>query len=324
MTVTRKPCRRWLVLIAAVAWQSLSASNLMPNLEPLAVIDMEPVPAKLAALGERLFHDTRLSRDNSISCASCHPVSNAGMDGLRVPTGISGQQGVTNAPTVLNAALNSTQFWDGRTDTLEEQITFPIHNPLEMDSNWQQVLEKLSADAELVALFRESLDSPVTVEGIKLAIASFERTLPGEGSRFDQYLGGDTSAISLDEQEGYRLFKDYGCSSCHQGRGVGGNMFERMGIVNDYFSERGNITEADWGRFNVTGHEEDRYEFKVPSLRNVALTAPYFHDGSADSLEAAVDTMAYYQLGRKILARDRQLIVAFLKTLTRTDLEKKQ
>lgn len=281
-----------------------------------------PVPDFIVAdhrkveLGERLFHDVRLSRDDTISCASCHDLDNGGDDGRRHSLGVGGGETAVNAPTVLNAGLNLAQFWDGRAASLEDQIDGPIHHPDEMGSNWPTILGKLRRDPDYVRTFAKIYSGGLSEHAIKDAIATFERTLVTPGARFDRFLRGDTTAITAAEREGYVLFKSLGCISCHQGRNVGGNMFQTFGVMGDYFADRGSPTPADNGRFNVTGDARDRHVFKVPSLRNVALTAPYFHDGSATTLAQAVEVMAWYQLGRRLADRDVVLIVAFLETLT--------
>ncbi|MFC1751112.1 cytochrome-c peroxidase, partial [Pseudomonadota bacterium] len=284
---------------------------------------IQPIPLtsditdqRIVELGRELFEDRRLSADNTISCAHCHPLENAGVDGLRFSIGIGGAVGDINAPTVYNSGLFFVQFWDGRAATLEEQVSGPINNPKELGTNWDQVIKKLRADDNYVKAFSEIYPKGITTKSVSNAIATFERSLLTPNSRFDQFLRGKKDAITEEEVEGYFLFKSYGCSSCHQGVAVGGNMFEKMGVHGDYFTDRGGINKADFGRFNVTGVEEDRHEFKVPSLRNIALTAPYFHDGSKDTLEDAVAAMAKYQLGRPMRAEDVKSIVGFLKTLT--------
>jgi len=258
----------------------------------------------------------RLSRDNSLACASCHDLGRGGVDGLRTSLGIGGAVGPINAPTVFNSSLNFRQFWDGRAASLEEQAAGPVHNPKEMGSDWKEVLGKLSQDEPLVALFKASYPDGLQSRNIQDAIATFERSLTTPNARIDKYLRGDRAALTNDELRGYQLFKAYGCVACHQGVNIGGNMFQTFGVMGDYFQRRGNVTAADLGRFNVTANEGDRHVFKVPSLRNVALTAPYFHDGSAQTLPDAVEVMFRYQLGRTAPQQDKDLIVKFLYTLT--------
>lgn len=276
-------------------------------------VDKDP---RIVALGLKLFTDSRLSADNSIACSTCHLLDHAGVDNKKVSPGIGGAVGLINTPTVYNSGMSFAQFWDGRAETLEEQAGFPIHATNEMGSNWAQVINKLSIDQQYKKLFSAVYPQGITAESIADAIATFERTLITPNSRFDQFLRGNESAITEEEKRGYILFKSYGCASCHQGVAIGSNMYEKMGGLNSYFDDRGNLTQVDYGRFNVTGLEEHKFKFKVPSLRNIALTEPYFHDGSAQNLEEAVKIMAKYQLGRSIKKEDIKVIVMFLQTLT--------
>jgi len=267
-------------------------------------------------LGEKLFHDTKLSGDNTISCASCHNLQTGGTDRLPRSLGINGAVGDRNSPTVFNSEFNFKQFWDGRSESLVDQIDGPINNPIEMGSSWPEIIRKLQRESDYIYMFDKLYPDGIKKENIRDALATFVRSLYTPNSRFDKFLRGDTSAITSSEKEGYRQFKAYGCVSCHHGRNVGGNMFQTMGIMADYFGELGDTMAEDLGRFNVTGNEGDRHLFKVPSLRNVALTAPYFHDGSVPTLEGAVAIMAKYQLGRQLSSEDMDLIVKFLHTLT--------
>lgn len=267
-------------------------------------------------LGQRLFRDPQLSRDNTVACISCHDLENGGTDHLKRPIGIGGAIGDVNTLTVFNSANNFALFWDGRAETLEDQIDGPLNNPKEMGFSWEGVIKRLEKDASYVAEFARIYPQGITTETIKDAIATFERSLVTPNSRFDQYLHGDSAAITDDEKRGYQNFKSYGCIACHQGMNVGGNMFQIFGVMADYFADRGDVTKADFGRFNVTGNENDRHRFRVPSLRNVAKTAPYFHDGSAETLEQAIMIMARYQLGRTIPLEDVALIEKFLHTLS--------
>ncbi|MEI8158352.1 MAG: cytochrome-c peroxidase [Burkholderiales bacterium] len=279
---------------------------------PLAV----PLDAAKVALGNRLFHDPRLSADDTISCANCHNLGAGGADNRARSVGIKGGVGAVNAPTVYNSGLNFVQFWDGRAPTLEAQVDGPVTHPLEMGSTWLQVVAKLHLDASYKDEFSRLYADGLTTANIKNAIAMFEQSLITPNSRFDKFLRGETSALNAKERQGYGLFQSYGCSSCHQGVNLGGNMYEKMGLMGDYFADRGNLTEADNGRFNLTRNPDHLHEFRVPSLRNVAVTAPYFHDGSANTLEEAIEVMVKYQLGRPMSEEDVQSIAAFLRTLT--------
>ena len=284
--------------------------------EPIKPIPehVEVDPEKVA-LGRALFHDPRLSKDNSIACVSCHDLGNGGDDGREVSLGIEGKPGTINAPTVFNAGLNFRQFWDGRARTLEQQIDGPVQSPLELGSLWPEVLTKLHGHESYPGRFNDLYPDGINRTNVKDALAEFMRSLVTPNSRFDQWLKGDGDALNEREKLGYALFKHYGCVSCHQGANVGGNMFQVFGVLNEYFKRRGNVTDADYGRYNVTGNPADRYAFKVPSLRMAALTAPYLHDGSAPTLRDAVDAMFEFQLGREAPDDDKDAIVAFIRTL---------
>lgn len=273
-------------------------------------------------LGQRLFSDKRLSRDNTISCASCHNLDKGGVDGLQHSIGIEGQKGDINAPTIFNSAYNFRQFWDGRVNSLEEQVSEPVEHPKEMGSSWPEILGKLEKDKALVNDFTRIFDEKLSPEHIKSVIAEFQRSLITP-SRFDRYLQGDKTAITEAELLGYEKFKSYGCVACHQGVNIGGNMFQKFGVMSDYFKNAGTSNKADLGRFNVTGREADKHVFKVPSLRNIALTAPYFHNGTVDTLPEAVAVMFKFQLGRPASEKDKALIVAFLQSLTGEAIENK-
>src|SRR5215470_12548930 len=263
--------------------------------EPIKPLQGAPKldPARVE-IGRKLFHDPRLSANGKLACAGCHDLAKGGVDNRFRSIGFDGQTVGINTPTVLNSGLNFKQFWNGRAESLEAQIEAVVANPVEMGSKWED---------------------GVTKRNIVDAIATFERSLVTP-SRFDRYLLGDQLAISAEEKAGYAKFKQYGCIACHQGANIGGNMFQTFGVMGNYFQARGNPTDADLGRFGVTKRDGDKHVFKVPSLRNIALTAPYFHDGSAATLEDAVEVMFKYQLGRTAPAEDKELIVKFLKTLT--------
>lgn len=285
-------------------------------INPLPTLESLKLDPKKIKLGERLFKDTRFSRDNSTACVSCHNLDKGGTDGRKNSVGVRQQLGAINTPSIFNSSLNFHQFWDGRSDSLEDQVDKVVHNTRELDMNWADLLVVLKSDANLVAEFKEAYpEDGLQATNIQNALATYERSLLTP-SRFDRYLLGNAKALEQDELKGYQLFKDYGCVACHQGVNIGGNMFQKFGVMDDYFAKRGSVTEADFGRFNVTKQEADKYVFKVPSLRNVALTAPYFHDGMTDTLNAAVDVMFRHQLGRTASDEDKRLIVKFLNTLT--------
>ena len=285
--------------------------------EPLKPLPAAPAldPAKVE-LGRQLFNEPRLSANNTLSCASCHRLDIGGADDKPFSIGFDGHPVGINTPTVFNASQNFKQFWNGRVDTLEAQIEQVVISPVEMGSDWKTVVQNLSALPAYPAAFRQSYPDGVTAANVQNALATYERTLLTPNSRFDQYLLGNTDILTIQEKYGYQRFKEYGCIACHQGINIGGNMFQKFGVMGDYFKARGNPVESDLGRYLLTQDEEDRHVFKVPSLRNVAVTAPYFHDASAKTLEEAVDVMFTYQLGRTPSAEDKTLIVQFLKTLT--------
>lgn len=293
------------------------------SLREIAGDTWEPLPTEVEVnrekmlLGRSLFHDTRLSGDNTISCATCHSLSAGGAEPRATSTGIRGQIGPINSPTVLNSAFNFVQFWDGRAADLREQASGPVTNPVEMGAEWPEVLERLGKDEEYVASFQAIYgDAEITEERVVDALAEYESFLVTP-SRFDQWLRGEDDALNEEEKKGLRLFVETGCTTCHNGRNLGGNSYQRMGLVHNYFEERGGrITEADLGRYNVTKDEADRHKFKVPTLRNVELTAPYFHDGSVRDLDEAVRSMGRLQLGRELSDADTSSIVAFLRSLT--------
>ncbi len=263
---------------------------------------------KKVRLGKALFFDPLLSKDGTISCASCHDIDHGGDDGKPVSTGIFGQKGSVNSPSVLNALFNFRQFWDGRAKDLQEQAAGPIENPVEMGNSFKNLIETLkhsSYNKQFMTIYKDG----ITKENITDAIAEFEKTLITSNSPFDKYLRGDQGAITQQQKEGYALFRSKGCIACHHGQNVGGNMYNKFGIIVT-------IDDTNLGRYSVTGNESDKHFFKVPSLRNVALTAPYFHNGSVKTLKKAVYFMAKHQVGRPITEEEVLKIVAFLNSLT--------
>ena len=271
--------------------------------EPVRPIaDVADVDQMRVALGFKLYHDTRLSVDNSVSCATCHDLSAGGVDNHQYSHGVNDQLGGVNAPTVYNAAYNFVQFWDGRAMTLEAQAAGPPLNPIEMAStSFDEIVAKLNQDAEFVAEFKEVYPEGFTEQSITSAIAAFERTLVTPNSQFDKWLRGDDEALTEQEKRGYEL----------------------LGVYHDYFADRDADEELnhqpnieDNGRNKETNLERDIHRFKTPGLRNVELTWPYFHDGTRPTLEAAVRDMAYYQVDKELTTEQIDDIVAFLRTLT--------
>lgn len=273
-----------------------------------------PVNARKVALGLRLYHDPRLSGDNSISCAHCHQLGAGGVDGKKTSSGVRNQTGPINAPTVFNAVFNIEQFWDGRAATLQAQAGGPPLNPIEMASDsWEQIIGKLSQDPVLTKDFTAVYPQGFSGEAITDAIAEFEKTLITPDAPFDKYLRGDDSALTAQQKRGWQLFKENKCATCHSGMILGGKSFEPLGLKKDFAF--GALTDTDIGRMNVTKAERDRLRQKVPTLRNVALTAPYFHRGDVQTLDEAVKLMLRYQVGASLPQQDVDDIVAFLHTL---------
>lgn len=307
----------WVISLVFGVWLGGSTALAAPLDEALKPLPGTPVlDAARVELGRRLFNETRLSINNTLSCASCHRLAKGGADDKPFSLGFDGKPVALNTPTVFNASLNFKQFWNARADTLEAQIEQVVTSPVEMGNTWPTVVATLSAAPEYQRAFTQAYPDGVTAANVQNALATYERTLLAPNSRFDQYLLGNTDILSYDEKQGYLRFKEYGCIACHQGVNIGGNMYQKFGVLGDYFKDRGNPVDADLGRYLVTLDEEDRHVFKVPSLRNVAVTAPHFHDASAKTLDEAIDVMFKYQLGRTPSADDKARIALFLKTLT--------
>jgi cytochrome c peroxidase len=284
---------------------------------------IQPIPRKLTIdkdwliLGKALFHSPLLSKDNSISCGSCHMVDFGGDDGVPVSTGINNSQGERNSPTILNATFNFRQFWDGRASSLAEQAIGPIHNPVEMGSSWDEIIPKLSQDSYFNKTFKALSTDGVTPNNIIKAITIYEESLITPNSPIDNYLLGDKEALTAQQVRGLTLFINYGCSTCHQGRNIGGNIYQKLGRINNI----PHMLTLDKGRFTVTNESVDEYVFKVPTLRNIAETAPYFHNGSIDNLPDAVRIMARSQLGRELQNDEVEDIVALLHSFSAKVLE---
>lgn len=288
----------------------------------------EPIPASAPAikgneatsdkveLGKLLYFEPRLSKSGLISCNTCHNVGMGGADFQQTSTGHGWKQGPRNAPTVLNSVFNLTQFWDGRAKDLAEQAKGPVQAGVEMNNTPEGVVATLKSMPEYVALFKKSFpgqSDPVTFDNMAKAIEVFEATLITPDSKFDAYLKGDTNALTAEEKEGLGLFVDEGCYSCHGGMNMGGDDYYALGVINKP-SEK--IMAGDKGRFTVTHAQDDEFNFKSPSLRNIALTPPYFHSGVVWSLEEAVSVMNDSQIGAELKEADVAKIVTFLKTTT--------
>lgn len=286
----------------------------------LAIFKVAPMPppsdntltAAKVALGRTLYHDKRLSKDGTVSCATCHDLATAGVDGKPVSEGVGGQKGARNAPTTLNAALQFVQFWDGRATTIEDQAIGPVLNPIEHGvADDGELVAKLKADPATVAAFEQAFPGeadPVTKDNFQRAVGAFERTLITH-SRFDDFLAGKADALTADEKRGLRKFLDLGCTTCHMGPLLGGTLYQKLGLRNPFPTK-------DLGRADHTKQDADRGFFKVPMLCNVAETGPWFHDGGVTSLDEAVRLMAWHQLGQPVTPDEIKVVVAFLKALS--------
>lgn len=265
---------------------------------------------KKAMLGKKLFFDPILSKDNTISCASCHNLPGNGANSSAYSFGVDGTEGGVNSPTVLNAVFNFVQFWDGRAQDLKEQALEPIINPVEMANSIENVLFTLN-NSSYKEKFEKIYKDGITQDNLAEVIAEFEKTLITPNSRFDRYIRGDKSALNDQEKKGFELFKEIGCASCHNGINVGGNMYQKLGRFDDYIQDK-NVS----GRYAYTNRERDKDVFKVPSLRNIELTAPYFHDGQVETLKDTINKMQALQLGVVLDDEETHCIESFLKTLT--------
>lgn len=293
-------------------------SALFGYLPKTAEDDKYPITEEKVALGKKLYFDVRLSKDNTISCNSCHNLSTFGVDNRSFSPGNDGGLGGRNSPTVLNAALHSKQFWDGRAKDVEEQAGGPILNPVEMAIPSEDFLVKrLHLIEEYGDLFAKAFpadEDPISYWNVQQAIAAFERKLITP-SKLDDYLKGDLKALTQQQKDGMKAFIETGCTTCHTGNALGGTMFQKFGVYGNYWDFT-KSAKIDNGVFDISKNESDKYVFKVPSLRNVEKTGPYFHDGSVSSLKAAVDIMAQTQLNKKLTDKEQDDIVAFLSSLT--------
>lgn len=301
------------LIVLLVAVGTLAVTNVVFAKEPIDPIPpVKNINLAQVELGKKLFFDPRLSKSGFISCNSCHNLGMGGTDNLKTSIGHKWHQGPINSPTVLNSSMNIAQFWDGRAEDLKAQAGGPIANPGEMASSHTLAVDVLESIPEYVIEFKQTFGKDhINIDQVTEAIAEFEKTLVTPNSRFDQWLLGNKNVLTSKELAGYKLFKDSGCVACHYGPAVGGLSFQIMGVVEPYETK----STAE-GLIAVTGKDADRFKFKVPTLRNVELTYPYFHDGEAETLTEAVDVMGRLQLGKKFSSAENANIVAFLKTLT--------
>ena len=290
--------------------------------QPIKQEPISPIPQTIdvdkakAQLGKTLFFDTRFSKNKTVSCATCHQLDTGGDDNVAMGISSATDRHIINTPSIFNARYNFRQNWDGSARTLEEQIEMVMRNHHEFNNTWDNVITRLVMDKNLSKTFNSIYKESANKQNIINAIVEYEKTLITPDSRFDRYLRNENDSLTKNEIAGYHLFKQYGCISCHQGINVGGNLYQKFGIFYDYLAERGDINRPDYGKFNTTNRYMDKFVFKVPSLRNVEVTAPYLHDGSAGTLEEAISIMGKTQLGRTLTDSEISLIKSFLKSLT--------
>lgn len=286
-------------------------SKPIPPIEQIYELNADKVK-----LGEMLFQDSRLSGQQSHACATCHHLKLGGTDQQTTFLGLNNRHGSLNTPTVFNASYNFRQFWDGRAKTLKDVIIDHVDDKHILNNQWDIITERLANVPIYQEAFNLVYTDGISGHNIQDALEAFLHSLVTPNSPFDRYIRGETDALNEEALKGYELFNAYGCVLCHQGPNMGGNLYQKMGIYKDYFKSKKVVSETDLGRYNVTNLDEDILVFKVPTLRNVALTAPYMHDGSAKNLEEAVEMMGEYQIGITIPKHEVSLIVKFLESLT--------
>ncbi len=305
------------VVVAATGCCLAASSAIAMDRIPIRTIspadDVSPVKADL---GRRLFTDRRFSDAGDVACVDCHDPMQGGADGRPTFRGTGGAVGDVNTPTVYNAAYNLAQGWIGRAETLRDQIDDHLADPRVFGTDWDALLDRLGGDPAIDGAFVAAYGNGPTRATATDALETYLRSLVTTGSPFDRFLGGDPTAISEDARAGYALFRAYGCAACHQGANLGGNLYQVLGVIRDYFADRSHDpAPADLGRYDMTGDARDRHLFRVPGLRRAASTAPYFHDGSIATLEEAIQVMAVYQLGRHLDGDQIRQIAAFLRSL---------
>jgi len=310
-------CSPALVLFSVIGSTAAVAETEYNRQEPIFPIPTEiEVNEARAQLGEKLFIDVRLSKNKNVACSSCHQLSAGGDDNVAFGISSSAGQHIINTPSIFNARYNFRQNWNGSSNSLQEQIETVMSNHHEFNNQWDNVLTRLLKDETLTKEFNQAYNDGLSKNNIIDAIVEFENTLITPNARFDRYLRKEDNVMTEKEIDGYHVFKDLGCISCHQGINIGGNLYQKFGVFYNYLAERGNINQVDYGRMNNTNRQSDEFVFKVPSLRNVAVTAPYLHDGSAKTIEQAITIMGRTQLGRSLTENEIHLLKAFLNTLT--------
>ncbi len=310
-------CNRIAILIISSAFIQMPCfAQQDQNTAILPIPNPPNLDVNKVELGKTLFKANLFAKNTAFSCNSCHILKRGGVDNLPTYVGINRTVGLFNTPTVYNASLNFRQFWNGRAKTIEDVVEDHVKDPTIFANDWPTIVERIKAIPEIDKAFKESYNHEISAATIKDAFNVYLQTLLTPQSPFDRYLQGDKSALTADELKGFQLFKSYGCITCHQGPNVGGNLYQKLGIYKDYFAGKTNISKADLGLFNVTGKPEDKYVFRVPSLRNVTLTAPYLHDGSASTLDEVIQLMGVYQVGQTIQPFDVPYIAKFLHSLS--------
>ncbi len=278
--------------------------------EPIEPIKPVPYDIQKAKLGMTLFMDTGLSSDNSVSCESCHKFEHGGADNKAFSVGVKGRKGFINSPTVYNAVFNFRQFWNGRAKNLKDQEVEPLRNRHEMNMSKDKIVAYLKSNDYYIKEFKKIFNKEPNFDNMLDSIVEFEKSLVTQNSKFDKYLRKEAK-LSKKESEGYALFKMYGCVTCHNGKNVGSNSFQKIGVINPF-----PWSPKTLDRYAITKNPMDKNVFKVPTLRNVELTAPYFHNGIAKTLKEAIRNMGYYNLGFELEDDEIDKIEAFLKTLT--------
>lgn len=306
------------VSIEEISLSQTTRSNAQNYFKSISWAPKENFSQDKINLGQKLYHDTRLSQDGNISCNSCHNLNTYGVDNLPTSPGDLGEFGDRNSPTVIYASLHANQFWDGRAKDVEEQAGMPILNPVEHNIPSEEFLvNRIKEISEYQTLFKLAFPNeqqPISYANLTKAIGAFERQLTPK-SKFDEWLDGDDSAISEEALKGINVFIDNGCVACHSGIALGGQMMQKFGVYGNYW-EFTNSKNIDKGLYEITGNEMDKYVFKVPSLRNITKTYPYFHDGSVEDLSEAIKIMNRLQNNKYLNDRATNQIIAFLETLT--------